>query len=379
MVFQKQKKPLILREDERSRLSSLKSSGKEPYVQVVRAKILLEYAQEKPINRIARELKVSRNQIERCINKALMGGIELALSDLPRPGKPSTIDANDKAWVVYIACTKPQKIGYPHELWTIDLLARHVRKHAHKTGHPSLKKAGKSTIHKILKEYAIRPHKISYYLERKDPEFEEKMARVLCVYKEVQEINEHEETDMSGNKVVTFSYDEKPGIQALSQISPDLPPTIEKYPTMARDYEYKRQGTISLLAGINLHNGRVSGLVCDRHRSAEFIEFLSLLDGEYPADWKLRLILDNHSAHTSKETLSWLKKHPNRFEFVFTPKHGSWLNIIETFFSKMTRTFLCGIRVKSKDELKSRLKDYLNFVNESPVVFRWKYRLDELI
>ncbi|MBN2257743.1 MAG: IS630 family transposase [Anaerolineaceae bacterium] len=379
MVFQKQKAQLSLSAEDRAMLLSIKASGKAPYVKVVRAKILLAYSQNTAINRIAKTLKVSRNQIERCVNKALMGGVEFALSDLPRSGKPPQITADDKAWVVQHACTKPKELGYPHELWTIDLLARHIRTQAPSTGHVALSKAGKSVIHKILKEHELQPHKFSYYLEQKDPEFEEKMAQILCVYKEVEAMNQHEEIGADGQKSLTFSYDEKPGIQALATVNPDLAPVPGKYARISRDYEYKRQGTLSLLAGINLHDGHIVGIVRDRHRSFEFLEFLSLLDTTYPSNVRLRLILDNHSAHTSKETMSWLKKHPNRFEFVFTPKHGSWLNVIEVFFSKMTRTFLRGIRVASKDELKKRIDDYLCFVNENPVVFRWKYKMDELL
>ncbi len=157
-----------------------------------------------------------------------------------------------------------------------------------------------------------------------------------------------------------------------------MPPVPDKHATLGRDYEYKRHGTLSLLAGIDLHDGRVVGLVRDRHRSKEFTEFLDVLHQSYPSAWKIRIILDNHSAHISKETVKWLKAYPNRFEFTFTPKHGSWLNLVETFFSKMTRSFLRFVRVKSKQELKQRIEQYLAQVNEDPVVFRWTYRLDEI-
>ena len=114
------------------------------------------------------------------------------------------------------------------------------------------------------------------------------------------------------------------------------------------------------------------------HRSAEFIEFLELADAHYPAGARIRLVLDNHSAHISKQTRAFLKTLPNRFEFTFTPKHGSWLNLIESFFGKMAKTVLRGIRVDSSDELKRRIELYLKEVNETPVVFRWKYKLDTL-
>ena len=143
-------------------------------------------------------------------------------------------------------------------------------------------------------------------------------------------------------------------------------------------HEYIRHGTLSLLAGIDLLSGEVLGLVRPRHRSAEFIEFLKLADGHYPAGARIRLVLDNHSAHISKQTRAFLATLPNRFEFTFTPKHGSWLNLIESFFGKMAKTLLRGIRVASADELKTRIELYLKEVNETPVVFRWKYKLETL-
>ncbi|MDZ7292755.1 MAG: IS630 family transposase, partial [candidate division KSB1 bacterium] len=129
---------------------------------------------------------------------------------------------------------------------------------------------------------------------------------------------------------------------------------------------------------IDLFSGHVHGLVRHRHRSREFIEMLQHLDAFYPKEMKIRIILDNHSAHISKETRKYLAAVPNRFEFIFTPTHGSWLNIIESFFSKMARQFLHGIRVNSREELVERLLKYLDEINETPVVFRWKYKLDEI-
>src|ERR1035438_462275 len=147
---------------------------------------------------------------------------------------------------------------------------------------------------------------------------------------------------------------------------------------IGRDHEYIRHGTLSLLAGIDLLSGEVLGLVRTRHRSTEFIEFLELADAHYPPGARIRIVLDNHSAHISRQTRSFLATLPNRFEFTFTPKHGSWLNLIESFFGKMAKTLLRGIRVASADELKARIDLYLKEVNQAPVVFRWKYKLETL-
>ena len=155
-------------------------------------------------------------------------------------------------------------------------------------------------------------------------------------------------------------------------------PVPGKYSCIGRDHEYKRLGTVTLLAGIDLHNGEIIALVRDRHRSREFIEFLEALDKKYPKDWTIRIVLDNHSSHISKETRKYLKNKPDRFEFIFTPKHGSWLNMIELFFSKIARSFLRHIRVNSKDELIARIYKGIEEINQEPVIFRWKYKMDEI-
>lgn len=134
----------------------------------------------------------------------------------------------------------------------------------------------------------------------------------------------------------------------------------------------------SLLAGIDLLTGEVLARVERRHRSCEFVEWLKMVDAHYPSDIKIQIVLDNHSVHISKETRKYLASVPNRFDFIFTPKHGSWLNLIEVFFSKITRVMLRGLRVDSLDELKTRLEQYFEEINQIPVIFRWKYGLDSI-
>jgi transposase len=182
--------------------------------------------------------------------------------------------------------------------------------------------------------------------------------------------------DNTAPNVAFISYDEKPGIQAISNTAPDLPPVAGQHACVARDHEYKRHGTLSLLAGIDLLTGQVHACVENRHRSREFIGFLKKLDAAYPADTAIKVILDNHSAHVSKETNKWLaEQRDGRFTFVFTPKHGSWLNLVEGFFSKMARSVLRRIRVASKAELKQRIMAYLDDLNREPVVHTWSYRI----
>lgn len=178
--------------------------------------------------------------------------------------------------------------------------------------------------------------------------------------------------------MVIVSYDEKPGIQAVENKYPDLMPVSGLYPTLSRDYEYKRHGTISLLAGIDLLTGTVHYKIFDKHRSEEFIEFLKHTDSMYPKDIKIITILDNVRVHTSKKTQKYLETNPQRFQFVFTPKHASWLNIIESLFSKMTRSMLREIRVSSKEELIERISQYIDDMNKIPTLFKWKHKMDKM-
>lgn len=352
-------------------LTRITQSRTAPLREVERAKILLRYAEGLSISAIRCSLDVSRPTIYKCIDKALAMGVEAGLKDKYHSPKEAVITEESKAWVVNVACTKPTEHGYAAEVWSLRLLAKHTRKHAPEAGHSCLANAAKATIQRILKSNPIQPHKIRYFTKGRDPEFEQKMNDVLVVYKEVNLQNEqsHEQKDLP---VITVSIDEKPGIQALKNVSPDLPPVPGKRAYIARDSHYERLGTLSLLAALDLHTGHVIAQVHDRHRSREFISLLQEVDEFYPKDCVIRVVLDNHSAHISKETMAYLATRPNRFIYVHTPKHGSWLNLIETLFSKMARTFLKKIRVQSIEELKERILKGVKEINEEPIVHRWK-------
>ena len=372
---------VVMRDEEVARLIALSRSRTEPASRVERAQMLLAYRENPSFFAVGKRLGVHHQTVQRCIERALAYGPLTALDDRPRPGKEPTITPEAKAWLVSLACDKAKEHGYPHELWTTRLLARHAREHGAAAGHGCLANLVQGTVCKILGQEEVKPHKVRYYLERRDAEFE-KMAEVLCVYREVQVLKKAaakaKKSKKSRKPVAIVSYDEKPGIQAIATTSPDLPPVPGTYASFSRDHEYKRHGTLSLLAGIDLLTGKVHALVKERHRSREFIEFLKLLDTAYPARTAIKLILDNHSAHISRETQAWLATKPvGRFEFTFTPKHGSWLNLIEGFFSKFARSVLRHIRVASKQELKERIMLGIEDVNRYPVIHTWSYKLAE--
>ena len=362
---------LTLAPGQRKTLEELAGSRTAPTREVERAKVLLGYAAGTSITELQRELGFSRPMIYRCVDKALAAGVQVGLKDkYHRPHEPEITDAA-KAWVVSVACTKPKDHGLAAELWTISALARFVSEGAQAAGFARLANAGKSTVWRILNENEIKPHKIRYYLEKRDPEFDRKMQEVLMVYRDVSIYSEGAVHDARPNAIYTVSVDEKPGVQAIGLTAPDLPPVPGKAQAVGRDYEYVRRGTVSILAGIDLHSGHIFANVEDRHRSVEFIALLKRLDEHYPQDAIIRVVLDNHSAHISKETMAYMATRPGRFEYVHTPKHGSWLNLIECAFSKMARTFLRHIRVKSVDELKERIVKGIAEFNATPVVFRW--------
>lgn len=348
---------------------------------VCRARILLLKSEGEAIDTIADKVGINRCSVMLCLKKYKEGGVKNALFDAPGRGRNAEITDDERAWIINIACQKPVDLGYSAEVWTRALLTKHINRFAEEAGHIRLSTISQSKVRSILEEADIKPNKITYYCENRDPDFDQKMHNVLLVYKQLSM-----QFDENGNFIAitedeptvhTISYDEKPGIQAIANTTEDLLPDKD-HKTISRDYEYRRLGTVSLLAGIDLQTGEAIPLVRDKHSSKEYIEFLKLLDSKYPKGDKIRLILDNLKVHSSEETRKYLAGIPNRFEFVFTPKHGSWLNLIESFFSKLTRQSLKGIRVKTKEELEQRIYKYFEEVNSDPVVYHWKYKLDEI-
>jgi transposase len=363
---------LVLSDEDRAELERLSRSRVAPQREVQRSAILLGYYAGESFASIGRRLGMTRLSVSKWVTKALAVGPMAALKDNYHRPKDPAIGDDAKAWVVHVACSKPKDLGYAAEVWSRQALARHIREHAVEAGFPALSRAVKATVHRILAEQPLHPEKVKYYLERRDPDFEAVMRKVLIVYQDVELQNTKRAAGQTASSVITVSVDEKPGVQAIANTAPDLPPAPGKHPEIGRDHEYERLGTCSILAALDLQDGHITARVEDRHRSVEFIGLLSDLDARYPPECTIRIILDNHSAHISKETLAFLSTRPNRFQYVLTPKHGSWLNIVETLFGKMARSFLRHIRVKSLDELKARILKGIAEINAAPVVHRWK-------
>lgn len=371
-----------LTENEISDLESILRQPTSEARHYIRAKILLLKHKNYSSNQIACNLDIAPSTVKLCVKRYAQGGIEAALNDRKGRGRKPEISDTDITWVIDKACEKPADHGYPIELWYPASFTRFIQSIAEQEGHPRMAGVSESTLRKILKNAKLRPFKVTYYCEKRDPDFKAKMHNVLVVYKQVsmQFDEEGNIKPFEGTPVHTLSYDEKPGVQAIGTTSADRPPipNTKEFSTFQRDYEYVRFGTLSLLAGIDLLTGEAVPYISETHKSSDFVHFLKMLDKKYPEGDRIRLILDNHSAHTSQETQKYLNEVPDRFEFVFTPTHGSWLNMVEGFFSKMTKQMLNGIRVSSKEELKERMYKYFEEINKVPVPYHWSYKLDDI-
>lgn len=216
---------------------------------------------------------------------------------------------------------KPKDLGYAAETWTTSALTKHINAAAKEAGFDRLSTITESGIYKILDKADIKPFRIQYYCERRDSDFDDKMHNVLLVYKQLAlqfDGNVNLLPFEDGDVTHVLSYDEKPGM------------------------------------------------------------FLQILEGKYPKGDKIRLILDNLKVHSSQKVVEYLESNPGRFEFVFTPKHASWLNLVEGFFSKMTKQMLRGIRADSKHELVERIYRYFDEINADPIVYHWGWNPNDV-
>ena len=384
------KTAVALGAEDRERLERLARMRTAQAQVVTRARILLLRDSGETLVPVAEKVGLAVNSVRLCVTKYLEGGVERALSDGARSGRPREIDDADRAFVVDLACQRPADLGHSAELWTNDLLTAHVRKVAEAAGHPRLATVATGSVHNILADAQIKPHKMAYYCERRDPNFKAKMHNVLLLHEQLS-LRFDEDGNLipweEGQEIHVLSYDEKPGIQAIANTAPDLRPEAGGAGdagdaggrgTVRRDCEYRRLGTLSLLASIDLLTGEATPLVSETHKSSDYVEFLRILDGRYPKGDLIRIVLDDVSVHTSAETRRYLATVPGRFEFVFAPKHGSWPDLVEGLFSRMTRQMLRGIRVSSKDEPEERILRYLGEADAEPVACRWRWSLSDV-
>lgn len=357
-------------------LKKLSVSLTDPHDQVVRAKILLAYHAGESKVAISRRIGVCRPTVDWCINKALAAGVQVSIQDLSRPGRPNRISPEDKAWVLSIACSDPSEFGLTAKRWTHSMVADYVRRHATSSGHAALHNAGKVTVQRILKEHERELQQDARAVGRGNRLFEQRIAQVLFIPKEIELLRMVLE---NRNKQDSSNGDENSAARVTENMTADLVSLRRRLAPLERNSVYELYGSLTLLAGLDLRDGHVHAVVHDGPKNSEFIKFLKEVDEQYPEDWKIKLLLDNDPMHVSKQVIHWMAGRPGRFEFVFSPNHTSWLNIVEIFFCKLTGSFLRSLKVQSKDEIIEKLYNYIYDINESPALFRWDPSLEEVL
>jgi len=382
MVGRTRKFNPVLSEQDKATLEKIVSSRTEEIRKVQRAKMILLAASGSSNTDIANNLGISRPVINKIIKRFSSAGVQAALEDAARPGRPKELDPEQQTWIISLACSKPRELsdGPALELWTLSALTSYVRSHCKEHGFDRLESVAASTIWYLLNESEIKPHRIRYFLEKKDEQFEAKEKEALLLYKKIEWITQLAKKYDDLEEEITLvnqEVEDKTCVLAIENKHKDRNPNLGKG-FVRRDYEYIRHGNVYLLAGIDLLTGKIHNTVRESYKSSDFIGFLQMLDKTYPKGIVINIILDNHSAHRSKETMNYLATQPNRFKFTFTPKHASWLNLIESFFGKMARTCLRGLRVRSKEELVNHINRWIMQVNGEPVVYCWKWKLEEI-
>jgi len=307
---------------------------------VLRAWIILKAMEDKTRRRIANEMGISRSTVYLWVGRYREGGVPALLKDAPRPGRiPSITGQKEKAIIEATLHSTPENATH----WSVRLMAR-------------AQKVSRMTVHRIWKKYNLKPHLVHTFKLSKDPHFVEKVKDVVGLY-----LN-------PPDKALVFSVDEKSQIQALDRTQPGLPLKKGRCGTMTHDY--KRHGTTTLFAALNVLDGTVIGECQPKHRQPEFLKFVKRIDKETANELDLHLIVDNYSSHKWSRVKHWLAKHP-RLHLHFTPTSASWLNLVERFFSELTMKRLRRGVFKSVQALQESIMDFLEQHNQSPRIFIW--------
>ena len=334
--------------EEQKRLETLSASRTAPHRQVQRARIVLAAVAGKTNQAIALETGLGWRSVglwrRRFIRERLAG-----LEDRRRPGKPRQYSDADRLRVIQTACTqKPEAETH----WSVRTLAK-------ATG------VGRDTVHSILRQADLKPHRVGTFMRSTDPDFAAKVVDVVGLY-----------TDPPENAVV-LCVDEKTQVQALDRTQPLLP--MRPGQIERRTHDYKRNGTVQLFAALEVHAGRALPRIEERHRSREFIHFMDYLLRAYPQG-ELHVILDNVSTHASKEVQEWHKQPRNkRVVFHFIPTYSSWLNLAELLFNLLQAKVLRRGVFPSKPALVTAIMNYITKFNKERRVFKWTKTADAII
>jgi transposase len=340
--------PIRLSRDRRRRLVHLSRRHTAAVREVRRARILLLAADRQPNAAIAAQMGCHVDTVRRTRRHFRARGMK-ALRDRPRPGRPLTYDLDVRLLVAATATSEPPE---PDSQWTHRTIAEHLHVSRGIT-------ISASQVGRILAETDLKPHKVRGWLNRPDdPQFFTRAQEICRLY-------QHIPAD-----TVLLSLDEKTGIQAKSRKHPTRPAWPGR--PARREFEYVRHGTVSLMAALDVATGTVTGKIIKRNDSATFIEFLTELNQQIPAHLKIHLVMDNGSSHTSKATRKWLAEHP-RITVTYTPKHASWLNMVELFFSILARRLLRRGEFTSREHLARKLLGFITHYNRHAKPYRWRY------
>lgn len=314
---------------------------------VERARIVLAAGEGRPATAIAERVGCAERTVKLWRSRYERHGLD-GLHDRPKTGRPLTHGSEVRARLIALACTRPPESaeGVRRERWTHAELGAAVG-------------MSRSQAHAILRAADIRPHLTEYWvMSELGPEFDAQAAEVCGLYLDPPE------------NAIVVSIDEKTSIAAREPARPDTLPAPGR--PARRDTEYLRNGTTNLFAALQVHHGEVSGMTSHTRNRWDFLAFLEQLEAEIPADERVIAVLDNLSTHKTREVEDWLAEHP-RWRFVFTPKHASWLNQVECFFSILARRLLRHGAFSGPDDLAAQMLAFVEHYNLSARPFMWTY------
>ena len=340
--------PLILDPGQQAQLERLESSGRTPQKIALRARIVLRAATGQSNLDIAQDLGVSRPTVLLWRRRFTGLGVPGILADVSRPGRKKSLSPQKVAAVVEATLhSKPP--GQTH--WSVRTMAE-------------AQGISRMAVQRIWKQHNLQPHRVKTFKLSNDRNFVAKLRDVVGLY-----LNPPQ-------RALVLSVDEKSQIQALDRSQPGLPMKKGRCGTMTHDY--RRHGTTTLFAAMNMLDGKVIGECLPRHRAPEFVKFLKTIDQNTPAELDLHLIVDNYSTHKSPPVQRFLKRHP-RFHFHFIPTSSSWLNMIERWFRDITQKAIRRGVFKSVDALEAAIEGYLAAHNANPRIFTWTKDADTIL
>jgi transposase len=333
--------------EEKLLLEQLLSAGSTPQNVAFRIRIVLSASEGVSNNELAGRLSTTRTTILKWRRRFAESGIEGILTDAPRPGRNKTISAEKEAAIVEATLkTKPRNATH----WSTRMMA-------------ATQKVSDTTVHRIWRAHRLQPHRVEKFKASQDPEFVDKVRDIVGLYRNPPE------------NALVFSVDEKSQIQALDRTQPILP--LREGLPERQTHDYRRYGTTTLFAALNVLDGTVIGHCSPRHRHQEFLKFLKKLDETVVNGQQLHLILDNYATHKHPAVKAWLAERPN-YHLHFTPTSSSWLNLVERFFAEITQRRIRRGTFPSVSSLIKAISDYIRDRNKKPKPFTWIASADQI-